>query len=106
MTPPRHTNAAGVRFLETVLNAGHTGKRNASKRRIDMLNIQIEKTSSPKLRPGQDALGFGQYFTDHMFVMDYTLGVAGTAHASSPFTIFRSALQPWCSTMRKRALRA
>ena len=50
-----------------------------------MLNIQIEKTSSPKLRPGQDALGFGQYFTDHMFVMDYTLGVGWHSARIEPF---------------------
>ena len=50
-----------------------------------MLNIQIEKTSSPKCRPGQDALGFGQYFTDHMFVMDYTLGVGWHSARIEPF---------------------
>ncbi len=50
-----------------------------------MLNIQIEKTSSPKRRPGQDALGFGQYFTDHMFVMDYTLGVGWHSARIEPF---------------------
>ena len=37
-----------------------------------MLEIRIEKTQAPKPMPAQDALGFGNYFTDHMFVMDYT----------------------------------
>lgn len=38
------------------------------------LNIAIQKTTSPKEKPGSDNLGFGNVFTDHMFVMDYTEG--------------------------------
>lgn len=33
--------------------------------------VKIEKTKHPKPKPAPDKLGFGQYFTDHMFVMDY-----------------------------------
>ena len=36
-----------------------------------MLDIKITKTTSPKVKPADDVLGFGRYFTDHMFVMDY-----------------------------------
>ena len=40
-----------------------------------MLNIKIEKTTSPKPLPGADnPLTFGTIFTDHMFVMDYEEG--------------------------------
>lgn len=39
-----------------------------------MLNIKIEKTTNPKTKPDQDNLGFGNSFTDHMFIMDYTEG--------------------------------
>lgn len=39
-----------------------------------MLNIIIEKTTNPKTKPNQDNLGFGNSFTDHMFIMDYTEG--------------------------------
>lgn len=40
-----------------------------------MLNIRIEKTTSPKAKPQDESkLGFGQIFTDHMFVMDYEEG--------------------------------
>ena len=40
-----------------------------------MLNIRIEKTTSPKAKPAKgEKLGFGKIFTDHMFVMDYTEG--------------------------------
>ena len=36
-----------------------------------MLNIRIDKTPSPKVKPDYKKLGFGNYFTDHMFLMDY-----------------------------------
>ncbi|MCG8502527.1 MAG: branched-chain amino acid aminotransferase [Firmicutes bacterium] len=36
--------------------------------------IRIEKTGAPKQKPDQNNLGFGQNFTDHMFIMDYTQG--------------------------------
>ncbi len=40
-----------------------------------MLNIRIEKTTTPKALPAQDnSLTFGTIFTDHMFVMDYETG--------------------------------
>lgn len=39
-----------------------------------MLNIKIEKTSSPKQKPlDETKLGFGHIFTDHMFIMDYDI---------------------------------
>lgn len=38
------------------------------------MEIKITKTTSPKVKPPVDSLGFGKYFTDHMFVMDYTDG--------------------------------
>jgi len=34
-------------------------------------NIRVEKTQKPKQKPDQEKLGFGKYFTDHMFIMDY-----------------------------------
>ncbi len=38
--------------------------------------MQIQKflTATPKEKPAADTLGFGKYFTDHMFIMDYTEG--------------------------------
>jgi len=36
--------------------------------------IGIQKTTAPKAKPDQNNLGFGQIFSDHMFVMDYTEG--------------------------------
>jgi len=36
--------------------------------------MQITRNQHPKSKPDQDSLGFGQYFTDHMFLMDYEKG--------------------------------
>ena len=40
-----------------------------------MLDIKIEKTTAPKTKPDYDKLGFGNYYTDHMFLMNYTKGI-------------------------------
>ena len=37
------------------------------------MNISITKTTTPIEKPTKD-LGFGKYFTDHMFIMDYVAG--------------------------------
>ncbi len=37
------------------------------------MEIKITKTTSPKVKPTEN-LGFGKLFTDHMFIMDYTVG--------------------------------
>ncbi|TYQ15443.1 UNVERIFIED_CONTAM: branched-chain amino acid aminotransferase [Acetivibrio alkalicellulosi] len=39
------------------------------------LNIRIEKTKNPKTKPDSNNLKFGELFTDHMFIMDYTEGM-------------------------------
>ncbi len=36
------------------------------------MNISITKTTCPKEKPDSSVLGFGKYFTDHMFIMDYS----------------------------------
>ena len=38
------------------------------------MQIAITKTTAPKEKPAADTLGFGKYFTDHMFMMDYSEG--------------------------------
>ena len=37
-----------------------------------MLDIKIERTATPKTKPDYSKLGFGKYFTDHMFLMNYS----------------------------------
>ena len=39
------------------------------------MEIKIERAKTLKVKPDQNNLGFGNYFTDHMFMMDYTEGV-------------------------------
>ena len=36
------------------------------------MNISITKTTTPKVKPEASTLGFGKYFSDHMFIMDYS----------------------------------
>ncbi len=36
------------------------------------MNISITKTTCPKEKPEASTLGFGKFFTDHMFMMDYS----------------------------------
>jgi len=38
------------------------------------MEIKVEMTRNPKAKPDPDKLGFGNYFSDHMFIMDYTEG--------------------------------
>ena len=40
-----------------------------------MLNIKYELVSEKKAKPDWSNLGFGRYFTDHMFIMDYDAGM-------------------------------
>lgn len=35
------------------------------------IDISLEKTTVPKAKPPAEKLGFGKYFTDHMFLMDW-----------------------------------
>lgn len=39
-----------------------------------MVDIAFTRVATPGVVPDADKLGFGQYFTDHMFVMDYQTG--------------------------------
>lgn len=38
------------------------------------MDIRIEKTADPKVKPDDSTLGFGKIFTDHMFLMEYSVG--------------------------------
>lgn len=52
------------------------------------MNIKIIKTTTPKPKPDPSALGFGKYFSDHMFVMDYTEGVGWHDAVVQPYAPF------------------
>lgn len=36
------------------------------------MDIRITKTKSPKQKPSENDLGFGRFFSDHLFAMDYS----------------------------------
>lgn len=38
------------------------------------MNVSITKTTNPRQKPSSDSLGFGNVFSDHMFILDYTEG--------------------------------
>lgn len=38
------------------------------------MRISLVKTTTPKSKPDENNLGFGRFFTDHMFIMDYKEG--------------------------------
>jgi branched-chain amino acid aminotransferase len=40
---------------------------------VQPLEIKIERSVNKKIKPPQDKLGFGIYFTDHMFIIDYAI---------------------------------
>ena len=49
------------------------------------MNITITKTTTPKAKPDESALGFGKIFTDHMFMMDYNKETGWTNARIVPF---------------------
>ena len=40
-----------------------------------MLDIRYELTTQKKEKPDESKLGFGVYYTDHMFMVDHTEGI-------------------------------
>lgn len=68
------------------------------------LEIKFVKTTAPKQKPADEAhLGFGKIFTDHMFIVEYTVGTGWhDARASCPTARCRSTrLRPSCTTVRR-----
>ena len=39
------------------------------------MDIKVVKSPALKAKPDESKLGFGIYYTDHMFIMDYTAGI-------------------------------
>ncbi len=38
------------------------------------MEVKVERNTNPQVKPDETKLGFGRYFTDHMFLMDYDEG--------------------------------
>ncbi len=52
------------------------------------MQIRITQTTTPKQKPDQSQLGFGKYYTDHMFVMPYSADRGWYDPAIVPFAPF------------------
>ena len=59
-----------------------------------MLDIRKERTKTPKTKPDYNNLGFGRYFTDHMFLMNYDEGQGWHDSRIVPYAPFE--LEPSC----------
>ncbi len=59
-----------------------------------MLEIKKIRTATPKTKPDYDHLGFGRYFTDHMFLMNYDEGKGWHDARIVPYAPFE--LDPSC----------
>lgn len=49
------------------------------------MNIKIEKSKNYKEKPDESTLGFGDMFTDHMFIMEYEKGKGWFDHRIIPY---------------------
>ncbi len=61
------------------------------------MEIKVIKTTAPKAKPDSAALGFGKYFTDHMFVMDYSDEKGWYDPRIIPYGPFE--IEPACTTL-------
>ncbi len=61
------------------------------------MEIKVTKTTSPKAKPDASKLGFGKIFTDHMFVMDYSIEKGWYDPRIIPYGPFE--LEPSCTTL-------
>ena len=69
------------------------------------MEISITKTTTPKQKPADESkLGFGQYYTDHMFIMNYDEG-EGTTQESSLTVRLNLILPLWYFTMHRKSLK-
>ncbi len=60
-----------------------------------MIDLKIELTKTPKAKPSMENIPFGTYFSDHMFLMNYTEGRGWHDHRIVPYAPFT--LDPACA---------
>lgn len=71
-----------------------------------MLDIKVTKTTAPKAKPDEKHLGFGNHYTDHMFIMDYTEGRGWHSPRIEPYHSLELDPAALVISMRRSALRA
>lgn len=68
-----------------------------------MQEIRIERTKSPRQKPADSTkLGFGQIFTDHMFIMNYDEGQGWHGSADRALRSLSWIPPPCACTMARR----
>ena len=68
-------------------------------------DFKIEKATVKKEKPADQGLGFGRYFTDHMFLMNYNEEKVGTMAELFLMVHFHLNHLLWFSTMHKSFLK-
>jgi branched-chain amino acid aminotransferase len=61
------------------------------------VKISVVKTTTPRVKPDQNNLGFGRFFTDHMFIMDYAEDLGWHDARIIPYGPFP--MDPACAVM-------
>ncbi len=61
------------------------------------MKISLVKTTTPKAKPDPSNLGFGRFFSDHMFIMDYTEGTGWHDARIVPYGPLQ--MEPSCAVM-------
>ena len=61
------------------------------------MELKIELRKELKEKPDMSNLGFGNYYTDHMFVMDYTEGIGWHDARIVPYGAFE--MEPACMVL-------
>ena len=61
------------------------------------MKISVVKTTTPRVKPDQNNLGFGRFFTDHMFIMDYAEDLGWHDARIIPYGPFP--MDPACAVM-------
>ena len=70
-----------------------------------MEKIRFVRNENPSPKPKDEELGFGNIFTDHMFVMDYDVDRVGTILELFPMVLLKWSPPLWCSTMVRLSLK-
>lgn len=69
------------------------------------MEIKVVKATTLKEKPAANALGFGKHFTDHMFVMDYSVEKDGTMQESFLMLLLNLNRPAWYSITDRQSLK-
>ena len=70
------------------------------------MEIKVERAKTLKEKPDQSNLGFGKYFTDHMFVYDWDSEKGWHDARIVPYAPIQMDRLQWSFTMHRKLLKA